>query len=92
MYFGTVTASVGLSLLTLSSARLFWTTALWLALEVKAGMEELILHEQFAKEYSKYAAQTPKFIPGIGRLIPGRDETFTPLEEEPGVVIDRIAE
>jgi len=92
MYLGTLAASLGFSMLTLSFGRLFWTTVLYITLEIKADAEELILNDQFEK-YADYAARTPKFVPGINRLITGRDETaasFNRLEE--GGRVDEIAE
>jgi len=79
-YFGLVTFGLGLSLISLSPNRLFWTVVMWLALEKKADIEEICMVEAFP-EYTDYMKDKPKFIPG--RLITGQnvDAPSSPARE-----------
>uniref|UniRef100_A0A7S2C155 Protein-S-isoprenylcysteine O-methyltransferase n=1 Tax=Haptolina brevifila TaxID=156173 RepID=A0A7S2C155_9EUKA len=79
-YFGVLAFCIGLSLVTLSAERLLWTVVVWLVLDKKADIEEMYLAEVHPDIYPAYVASKPKFIPG--RLVTGRLESYSELDEE----------
>jgi len=88
MYLGTLAFALGISMLTLSFGRLFWFVVLYLVLDAKADIEELILMDTFKGDYSAYCKQTPKFIPGLNLLVNFMtSSSYDALEE--GVVVDK---
>lgn len=101
MYLGALAFSLGFAMLTLSVGRLFWVVILYIVLDAKADLEELHLvnfkHSGF--DYSKYAKETPKFIPGLGFIaaLGAEQSQLASLDgEEAGFVdrnvVDKIAE
>ena len=76
MYTCLLTASFGLSLVTLSFERLLLTVALFTLFSFKAGREEGFLGDKHGERYRAYAADVPQFfptIPAIKRYVLGGD-------------------
>ena len=65
MYTCLLTASFGLSLVTLSFERLLLTVALFTLFSFKAGREEGFLGDKHGERYRAYAADVPQFFPTI---------------------------
>ena len=91
-YFGLIAFALGVSTLSLSLNRLFWTVLMWLVLEKKADIEEACLLGKFPGRYSHYMTTTPKLIPGV--LIGGAkgDASPTAARREGFVVLSNEAE
>ena len=60
-----LSASFGLSLVTLSFERLLLTVALFALLSLKAGREEGFLRDKHGERYRAYAADVPQFFPTL---------------------------
>lgn len=65
MYGGIVLSTLGLTLATGDEARLALSAALFLLLNLKAGVEEEELEERYGEEYKQYKSKSKKLIPWL---------------------------
>ena len=99
LYFGLMTFALGVSLLTLSFNRLFWTVVLMIALDKKADLEEACLLDTFPA-YADYAqVLTPALSEPTGSPLEARTKparcsrharALTPAQARPKFIPGRL--